>query len=178
MKVIVIGEAGVGKSSLIRRIATNKFEQSYLLTVGMDPTSVSIPLNGEGHRDFILNVWDIAGQKKFQIFKQAFYRGAEAAVAVFDLTRPASLEKLDEWITDFRARCGDKPVMLVGNKKDLQDLISVTADEITEFSQRHQTFTEVETSALTGEGVLDAFRSLVYERIGKPLNTHPSQKIV
>jgi small GTP-binding protein len=165
LKILVLGEAGVGKTSLIRRLATNNFKRTYLFTVGMDPITVKIPINGDQDK-FTLNLWDIAGQANFQVFKQAFYRDSEAAVAVFDLTRPASLEKLHDWINEFRDRCGEnKPVLLVGNKHDLEELISIDEREVEEFSRSQNVIAHLKTSALTGEGVLDAFQSIIHGRI-------------
>ena len=99
MKLVVIGEAGVGKTSLIRRLSEDKFDTSYLMTIGMDPIAVKFPITKNNEqKTFEVVFWDIAGQDQFRVIRDLFYRGAEAAVAVFDLTRKDTLSKLNGWI--------------------------------------------------------------------------------
>lgn len=171
MKILVLGDAGAGKTSLIRRLATNKFDTSYLLTIGMDPSAIELTMpideiqhNGQKIKipnPFPLQIWDIAGQRQFQVFRQGFYRGASAALIVFDLTRHNTLTELDKWILEYQKHCMGSPFALIGNKVDLRDLIVFEEQEIQDFSERSHALFWMRTSALTGEAVLDAFRNLV-----------------
>lgn len=159
MKVIVIGEPGVGKTSLVRRISKNKFDTSYLLTVGMDPTEVSIVDDNGLQRNFTL--WDIAGQERFKTFREAFYKGANAVIGVFDLTRPDSLTKLGNWIQEYHKFIYEKiPLILIGNKEDLEDYISIGEEEVINFISQYQADHYSTTSAKTGSHVLETFKHL------------------
>lgn len=160
MKVIVIGEPGVGKTSLIRRLSANKFDSSYLLTVGMDPTEIQLTDNHERKRKLVL--WDIAGQERFRTMREVFYRGAEAAVAVFDLTRPDSLPKLEKWIFEFKSYLiSQKPIILLGNKVDMEDYISIEQDAIDKFVKKYDIDYYTATSAKTGASVIESFKKLI-----------------
>ena len=134
MKLVVIGEAGVGKTSLIRRLSENKFDTSYLMTIGMDPIAVKFKIQkNEEQKTYEVVFWDIAGQDQFRVIRDLFYRGAEAAVAVFDLTRKDTLSKLNNWIKEFYNIVGEKPLLILGNKEDLEDYISISNAEINGF---------------------------------------------
>ncbi|NHJ33568.1 MAG: GTP-binding protein, partial [Asgard group archaeon] len=87
-KVLLIGEAAVGKTSLTIKFIHGKFKSDYLLTVGMEPYSKYIKM---GNDMVTLSIWDIAGQQRFDVFRTMFFRGAKAALLVFDLTRPVTL---------------------------------------------------------------------------------------
>ena len=93
-KVLLIGEAAVGKTSLTIKFIHGKFKSDYLLTVGMEPYSKYIKM---GNDMVTLSIWDIAGQQRFDVFRTMFFRGAKAALLVFDLTRPITLTKLQDW---------------------------------------------------------------------------------
>ena len=160
MKVIVIGEPGVGKTSLIRRISTNKFDTSYLLTIGMDPTEII--LKDEQNREQRIMLWDIAGQERFRTFREAFYKGANAAIGVFDLTRPDSLRKLTNWINEYKKFIFEEiPLILLGNKVDLEDYISIEDETIHNFIKEHNASFYSTTSAKTGSNVVESFRHVL-----------------
>ena len=164
MKIVVIGEAGVGKTSLIRRLSEDKFDTSYLMTIGMDPIAVKFPVerNGETNK-FEVVFWDIAGQDQFKVIRDIFYRGAEAAVAVFDLTRKDTISKLNNWIKEFYSIVGEKPLLILGNKEDMEDYFSISNAEINGFLVQNHVKRYFSVSAKTGSKVRDSLQKLVQD---------------
>ncbi len=157
-KVLLIGEAAVGKTSLTLKFISGKFKSDYLLTVGMEPYSKYIKV---GDDLVTLSIWDIAGQQRFDVFRTMFFRGAKAALLVFDLTRPATLAKLQNWHVDLIKNAGKDVVpILVGNKNDLEDLRSVSRKEAIAYAKKIKALAYIETSAKTGENVEESFNKI------------------
>ena len=157
-KVLLIGEAAVGKTSLTMKFISGKFKSDYLLTVGMEPYSKYVKI---GEDMVTLSIWDIAGQQRFDVFRTMFFRGAKAALLVFDLTRPATLTKLESWYKDLIKNAGKDVVpILVGNKNDLVDLRSVPRKDAIAFAKKIRALTYIETSAKTGENVDESFTKI------------------
>lgn len=120
LKVIVIGDSGVGKTSLIQTYFTGKFSATHRPTLGADFLSGNVSLNG---KDYTLQVWDTAGQEKFQSIGTAFYRGSDCCVIVYDITNPTSFEKMNTWKKEFIDQGGISnpekfPFVIIGNKSD------------------------------------------------------------
>ncbi len=157
-KVLLIGEAAVGKTSLTLKFISGKFKSDYLLTVGMEPYSKYVKV---GDDMVTLSIWDIAGQQRFDVFRTMFFRGAKAALLVFDLTRPATLTKLHNWHVDLIKNAGKDVVpILVGNKNDLEDLRSVSRKDAMAYAKKIKALAYIETSAKTGENVEEAFNKI------------------
>lgn len=98
-KIIVIGEGGVGKTSLVRQYVDDAFAQDMKMTIGVD-LSVKKISNGAG--DMILQIWDLGGQPHFKEVADIYFRGAKGMLAVFDVTRKASMDRLVDWIERVR----------------------------------------------------------------------------
>lgn len=157
-KVLLIGEAAVGKTSLTMKFISGKFKSDYLLTVGMEPYSKYIKI---GDDMVTLSIWDIAGQQRFDVFRTMFFRGAKAALLVFDLTRPATLTKLHDWHVDLIKNAGKDVVpILVGNKNDLEDLRSVPRKDAIAYAKKIKALAYIETSAKTGDNVDESFTKI------------------
>jgi small GTP-binding protein len=135
----------------------------------MDPIAVKFPIEKEDGttKSYEVVFWDIAGQDQFKVIRDIFYRGAEGAIAVFDLTRKDTLSKLNGWIKEFQNIVGDKPLLILGNKEDMEDYISITNAEINGFLLTHHTKKYFSVSAKTGSRVKDALKDLVTEIINK-----------
>jgi small GTP-binding protein len=158
-KVVVIGDGGVGKTTLIRRHAKDKFECNVLPTLGVDITCkyYKVP----GGLLVMLSTWDIAGQEFFKEVRHEYYRGASAAMLVFDLTNPESFWRVKTWYVDLRENLKKKvPAILMGNKKDLVAQRAVMESEAKDLGEGYG-FRYFETSALTGENVDKAFYTLI-----------------
>ncbi|MFX0182304.1 MAG: Rab family GTPase [Candidatus Hodarchaeota archaeon] len=137
LKICSIGAYQVGKTSLIRRYAENKFEGDYLPTIGVDITTKRITLNGQRIKLILV---DTAGQEAFGRIRQSYYMGSAACIAVYDITRHESFEDLGFWIRDFYSgeRNSTIPLSIIGNKTDLESQRKVSAKEGEEFAQQHE----------------------------------------
>jgi len=167
-KITVVGDAAVGKTSLIKRYTTNTFEKDYISTLGMQFSKYEEDLNGELVELFL---WDLAGQESFSTLRDRFYKGSSGAIIVFSLA-PEELETyhhIDKWFSNIKEACGNIPVILFGNKADLVDQNALatspnyaTSDvHVEKFAQDHKIIKYIKTSALTGQGVKEAFQILV-----------------
>lgn len=158
-KIVLAGDGAVGKTSLINRFVTGAFTGDYKATIGVAITAKSLVVNDQ---EVNLQIWDVAGQTLFRQFRQKFYTKAEGALLVFDLTVPKSLDNLHlSWMNDIKEITGEIPTVLIGNKVDLKELQAISSEEITTFLEQHPMCSHINTSALTGENVEQAFHELV-----------------
>ncbi|KAL9879959.1 RAS oncogene family member Rab18 [Glossina fuscipes fuscipes] len=157
IKLLVIGESGVGKSSLIRRFVENKFDEYHDVTIGMDFKSKTMNIDGV---DYKLALWDTAGAERFRSLTPSFYRKALGAILVYDITNRESLAKLEAWFTELE-NYSDNPniaTIVVGNKID--NVRAVSREEGVKFARKHRSLF-LETSAKNDEFVADVFRDIV-----------------
>ncbi len=153
-KVVIAGEANVGKTTLIRRYCTGKFRESRVMTIGVDFQIQVMVIDG---RPVKLSIWDIAGQERFDSFRDAFYKGARAIALVYDVNDPASFSGLTRWQAESRRECPQARFLVVGNKIDLPRQVS--QDFVVAWTQA-QKLPYLETSARTGQGVKLLFEGL------------------
>ncbi len=160
-KVCLVGEEGVGKTSLIRRFVAGKFDEEYIRTLGAVVSKKSVDLETDaGPVRVDMVILDITGKRTFmQMFREAYFRGAAGVLAVFDVTRRETLSELIVWIEGVRQEVGDLPVLAMGNKSDLQDKIEVEEPDV-ESALGPRGVRWSRTSAKTGENVENAFLSL------------------
>ncbi|HKZ40385.1 MAG TPA: Rab family GTPase, partial [Candidatus Hodarchaeales archaeon] len=119
LKLIICGAGGVGKTAIVRRYVEDKFDRNYLLTIGMEPSNKVIPLKDRPNESINLLIYDVAGQERFQTLREVFFRGADGALLVFDLSNDTSLDILLDWYREILERAGPIPTYLIGNKSDL-----------------------------------------------------------
>jgi len=158
IKLCLLGDGAVGKTSLVRRYVYDVFDDKYLISFG---TKVSKKSFRVGDAEIDLMIWDILGQKSQEALHAAYYRGAAGAFAVCDYTRPETVRNLKSWLGSFRSVVGDMPVIILANKADLEKKISLS--EVEEFG-KEVGCTVFETSAKTGLNV-----ELAFQEIGKKL---------
>ncbi len=165
-KLILTGDFQVGKTSLIKRFVENLFSESYISTIGVEISKKTVVIDEDTKINFVL--WDIGGQiSSMAPYRHRFYEGASAAFIVIDRTRLNNLESLNRWhkeILDAVSR--NIPVVIVGNKSDLQDELVITEEEI-KIVAKELGFHYILTSALTGENVNEAFLYIAYRFIEK-----------
>ncbi|KAJ1755401.1 Vacuolar protein sorting-associated protein 21 [Coemansia sp. RSA 1807] len=167
VKVVLLGEAAVGKSSLVLRFVNDDFVENKEPTIGAAFMTQKVRLEDSVLK---LDIWDTAGQERFHSLAPMYYRNADAAVVVYDVTRASSLDKAKSWIKELQRHASPNIVIaLVGNKLDLVDS-EEEADE-TELGRQVQTETArayaqemnllfIETSAKTGTGVVETFTEI------------------
>lgn len=174
-KIVLLGDPGVGKSSLITRFVHNRFQASYLMTIGVDILSKQLFVErerkstdslGEPIKDEVLFlISDIGGQERFASVREKFYRGARGCFLVFDLTRSNTLTSIKEWQKGLEGVEEDVIYFLIGNKADLKEQIAVSDESIEaiakELNLPKDSF--FITSAKTGEKVEEAFVTFAIE---------------
>ncbi|MHA2365954.1 MAG: Rab family GTPase [Candidatus Hodarchaeales archaeon] len=170
-KIVMLGDGGVGKTSLVRRWAKDVFDNRYIATIGVDIVSNTIVL--KEREEIRLDCWDIAGQDYFKSIRSNFYQKASGAVLVFDVTDLESFKNLKNWIDETEQVLSHKiPFILVGNKIDLVEQRKISLEQIKKESEKLGMKLIIETSALTGDGVNKAFTYLAQAIIdSKALNT-------
>ncbi|MFX1566759.1 MAG: GTP-binding protein [Promethearchaeota archaeon] len=118
----MVGDGGVGKTSMVLRYCENTFKENYIMTIGSNFSTKQVDLDEYPNFLIKLQLWDLAGQKHFSFVRPPFYRGATAIVYVFDLTRRSSFQNILNWKAEVEKVIGDgKPSILVGNKIDLAE---------------------------------------------------------
>ena len=169
VKTCLVGEAAVGKTSLIRRFVLDNFDDKYIQTLGtkVSKKELSVPgSEGPGELQIDMTIWDIMGQKGFrELLKEAYFYGAKGILAVCDVTRKKTLEDLDDWIEGVYSVTGKIPIEFLGNKVDLEGLAEVQEDDMIQAAKAYDSPFHF-TSAKTGVNVEVAFQSLA-ERIAK-----------
>ncbi|KAG7281814.1 hypothetical protein CRUP_037095, partial [Coryphaenoides rupestris] len=114
-KLLIIGDSGVGKSSLLLRFADNTFSGSYITTIGVDFKIRTVEINGEKVK---LQIWDTAGQERFRTITSTYYRGTHGVIVVYDVTSAESFVNVKRWLHEINQNCDDVCRILVGNKND------------------------------------------------------------
>ncbi|MHA1144123.1 MAG: Rab family GTPase [Candidatus Helarchaeota archaeon] len=171
-KIVCIGSPAVGKTSLINRFVANSFKEKYIETIGVNILLKELKID---NKTVQLSCWDVAGQTHFGKVRNMYYRGAQGALLVFDLTRPSTYLDVGDFHDDLKAAIGGKdiPMILIGNKKDIKDelkgvdknllkegLEPIETKKGEEMKQLIGALRFIETSAKSGENVEDAFRTL------------------
>jgi small GTP-binding protein len=165
-KFVIIGDVKVGKTSIVHRFVDNKFSNDYRSTIGLDILSHTFQFIDN---DIHINLWDIGAQQYFKRFRKTYYSGSQAAFIVFDLTNRKSFNNVESWYIELIDFIGgrDIPVILVGNKMDLVDQREIESQEGTSMAKYLSDIgisqcSFIETSALTGENIKDAFNLITY----------------
>ena len=168
LKICMAGEAGVGKTSLIRRYVLDEFDDRYIATLGTKITKKSLVVrhpSGAGNVPVDVIIWDIMGTPTLrELLKEAYYHGAQGILAVADLTRRNTLDALDAWSNSIRSVAGDIPTFGVVNKEDLNPEAAITSTEVESFF-RARGWAWSYASAKSGRGVEEIFQDLVTQLV-------------
>ena len=154
-KVVFLGDSSVGKSNIISKYKLNEFNRNSKSTVGVEFYSKIITQN---NKNIKIQIWDTAGQERFKSITKSYYKGAKGAIIVYDITRRATFENVQEWFTDTKTM-GDNThlvLMLVGNKCDLVNERQVSTEEGKKEAEMNG-MAFMETSALDGTNITEAF---------------------
>jgi small GTP-binding protein len=159
-KIVVLGEGAVGKTAIVTRFSHGFFRTDYKTTIGSQFAVKNVDFARDtGNTTVKLQIWDVAGQSRFQILRPMYYRGSSGGLLVFDVTRRRTFIVLEEWLDElYRAINKKIPLVLVANKTDLPDRV-VEPSEGKEFAAKHD-MPYIESSAKTGEGIVDIFQNL------------------
>ncbi|XP_076318336.1 ras-related protein Rab-32B-like isoform X2 [Tachypleus tridentatus] len=172
-KVLVIGDFGVGKTAIIRRYTEGVFYQYYKITIGVDFALKSIFWNPKMH--VTLQLWDIAGHERFGYMTHVYYKYATAAIIVYDLSRPTTLESVVKWQNDVKNKVTLQngqpiPIILLANKCDIEG-VSINSEVLKTFCKQHNILAWFFTSAKENINIDQAIEYLV-EKIVSQRSDH------
>jgi len=157
LKVVLVGDSGVGKSCLLKRFATSEWDPTYISTIGVDFEILTLNLVDKTVR---LQIWDTAGQERFHNITTSYYRGANAIMIVYDVTNGDSFKNVRKWLEAVTTYASaDVSILLVGNKCDLTDARQISWHDSSQYAESLH-IPHIETSAKTGVEVENAFRTL------------------
>ena len=160
LKLVLLGDSAVGKTSLIDMYAHHPFKEDYKPTLGVNIVVKELEIENAQIR---LVIWDIAGQEKYDLSRKMFFQGVVGALFIYDTTMEATFKNIEsKWLKDLN-EYGEQDLayVLIGNKIDLQDSRVVSTEEGRALAQKINASDFVETSAKYGDNVEEAFRKLV-----------------
>eukprot|EP01083_Nonionella_stella_P079748 218939_1 len=163
LKVIILGDSGVGKTSLMNKFVNDKFSKQYKATIGADFLTKEILIDD---KLVTMQIWDTAGQERFQSLGVAFYRGADSCILVYDITDQKSFDSLDLWMDEFIAQAAPRnpkefPFVVLGNKSDLAKTKRQVADaKARSWCKNKNDIPFFETSAKDNTNVEQAFQTV------------------
>jgi small GTP-binding protein len=167
LKICLVGEGAVGKTSLIKRFVFEAFDGKYVTTLGTKITkkevTINHPVKGQEYNVTML-IWDIMGQKGFrELLQEAYFYGAQGIIAVCDITNKETMAELDGWIDSAFNVTGKIPIVFLANKADLKEKAQFTIEEFKEFASKYERSAAFTSSAKTGENVEESFKALSME---------------
>jgi len=155
-KLLVIGDAGVGKSAILVRFSDNIFTDSYINTIGVDFKIRTVEVNGEKVK---LQIWDTAGQERFRTITSTYYRGTNGIIVVFDVTNNTTFDNVRKWLLEINDNdCNQVPKVLVGNKIDCPT--RCVDREAAEKFAKSKKLKYFESSAKQNQGIYEIFHCL------------------
>jgi len=164
VKVVVVGDSGVGKTCLLHRFTDNRFDDAYISTIGVDFAIKTMDLCGKRAK---LKVWDTAGQERFRNICASYYRGANLMLLVFDVCEMESFLHVERWLDEIHMYVTeDVPVMLVANKVDMKSKRVVSEERIAALAAKLK-LPFIEASAKNSNNVEKAFGDTVLLYVAK-----------
>ena len=164
LKIVLIGDSGVGKTNLLSRFARDQFNPDSKSTIGVEFATKTLEIEGKTVK---AQIWDTAGQERYRAITSAYYRGAIGALLLYDITASLTFNSLSRWLQELRENADSNiVVMLVGNKCDLQELRAVSKDEGIGFAQS-ENLLFIETSARDATNVQESFTTLITDIVHK-----------
>jgi len=160
LKLIVIGDSGVGKTNIISRYVSNTFSNDSKATVGVEFFTKPFRVNNDIVK---LEIWDTAGQERYKSITSAYYKGSRGALLVYDITRPSTFEDVEKWMTEIKEKVrGSLKIMIIGNKLDLTNERKVDTETALDKAKSFNV-PLMETSAFNSTNIQKAFESILRE---------------
>ena len=161
-KILLTGNGGVGKTSLLRRYVDGLFDESTIMTVGVDFFTKELAFD---NARCLLQLWDLGGQERFRYLLENFVMGARGALLLFDLTRMPVIKDILEWVNITRLHDINLPILLIGTKSDLEDLIAVDDESALHLKNTFNMIDYIKTSAKTDSNIDKAFETMIKQLI-------------
>lgn len=167
IKIVIVGDSGVGKSNILSRYISDEFSKDSKATIGVELATKTYKMNDKIIK---INLWDTAGQERYKSISSAYYKGAKGAVIVYDVTKKDTLDNVYNWYREIREMAGsDISIIILGNKSDLNLLRKVDNEETTELGEKLNV-PIIEISAKTSEGLEESFHILISKIFSKNNN--------
>ena len=157
IRITMLGDSAVGKTSLISQFLTQNFDENYLTTIGKDKLEKKVVM--EDGNEIKLIIWDTAGQERFHSIATSTIKGSHGIILTFDLTKRSSFNSLESWLNDIKENSNEVPVVIFGNKCDLFENYEVENEEAKKFAKEHN-LQYFETSAKQNVNVQEGFNSI------------------
>lgn len=170
-KLLIIGDSGVGKSSLLLRFADNTFSGSYITTIGVDFKIRTVNIDGEKVK---LQIWDTAGQERFRTITSTYYRGTHGVIVVYDVQSAESFVNVKRWLHEIEQNCDTVNRILVGNKDDSPDHKVVETADARKFADQIN-ISLFETSAKENKNVEEMFTEITRQVLQTKKNSQQGE---
>ncbi len=157
VKVMVAGDGGVGKTTLLRKYTSGHFDDATAMTIGVQFHVKETTYDGQS---VSLQLWDLGGQDHFRFMLPSYTFGAKGALLLYDMTRTSSLDSLEEWIKICRTHNKNLPILFCGTKADLVGSKCISASRAKTYLEPLGMFDHIELSAKTGVNIEEAFEKL------------------
>ena len=159
LKLVLLGDSGVGKTNLISRYISNSFDENTRATIGVEFFCKNFRINKK--RTIKVEIWDTAGQERYKAITSVYYKGAKGAFIVYDITSRKTFENIDKWIGEIKERTTDDvKLIIIGNKTDLNNEREIKSEEAL-IKYQDMDIPLIETSALEDTNVNEAFINLI-----------------
>ena len=161
IKILIVGDSGVGKTNFVNKFINNEFDQNYMSTTGIDLKSGNIQLKNKKIR---IQIWDTAGQERYRSITKNLFLKVMGALIMYDITKANTFNNLQSWLNLINEECGKHmQIVLVGNKSDLDSQREISKEKVINFAKK-QNVEYIETSSKTGDHVTKAI-TLLTEKI-------------
>ncbi len=157
-KVLMLGEASVGKTTLTHKYIRGVFVDNPRLTIGVDFFSKKIRID---EKKISLQIWDFGGEERFRFLLPTYTKGSNAAFFLYDITSKKSLDSIGDWLSIVRENAGAIPIILIGSKLDLEEHRQVSYEYAEKVSEKYALADHIEVSAKTGENIDESFKLMV-----------------
>ncbi|MFX0043712.1 MAG: Rab family GTPase [Candidatus Hodarchaeota archaeon] len=163
-KIVMLGSAAVGKTSLINMYCEGAFQEDYKPTLGANIVRKDVSLDNLNAKVRLI-MWDLAGQEKYNVIRSMYFQGCVGALLVYDVTRYNTFDSINsKWLKDFKRYVKKEGAyILIGNKTDLKEQRAVTTEKGKKLAEEINASEFVETSAKLGENIEEAFSLLVHQ---------------
>lgn len=163
IKLVLLGDAGVGKTSLVYRFIENRFSRDFKSTLGVNLLKKKVTINAPDKTSIAVScqVWDLGGQDAYRKLRKLYLEGSQGALVVFDVLNQKSFDNLEDWVQSFiEIRGRTNPMVLIANKIDMEEHRVIKKPQAEEYAKKYN-MKLIETSAATGTNVESAFNELI-----------------
>ena len=158
IKIVIIGDSGVGKSSIIVRFADNKYDDYFLPTIGLEFSIKKITIDDNLYK---IHMWDLAGQERFRSITTSYYRNAQGILLAFDIANLDSFKNVEKWLFDIYKYSGDNTkIILIGTKSDLETERKISRENAEKFAKSINV-SYYEISSKTNININEVFEDMV-----------------